>query len=232
MSDAVGPHLFNPAAPGFNHSGSEEGVGNIGIEGLRGMLGVQTLDGPIVWQSAIVPEQDLVVINADLNRRSAAVILVGHGIQQRLPQGTLRHRIGLDPLHALVGNHRFQVLGQQQVRGLVNLREQAALDLVMIQQVAVGLEITDLDRGTGNEGFGIGMKQQHGRPFQVGSVRQAKLFDQRAIVIFQNLRAKAFAADRPFAKPGDGLRVEIINGNTRQWYGVPMSAGFTETDSV
>ncbi len=113
------------------------------------------------------------------------IILVCHRIEQGFAKRGFRHRVGFFPLDTVVRDGRMQIFGQQEVDRAVDLREQSAMNFVVIEKLALGLEIADLDRCSGDRGFRIGMKQQHGCPFQIRPVGEAELIDQRGVIVLQ-----------------------------------------------
>lgn len=78
--------LDNPLdtpAPGFDHPGSEENVGDIRVKRNGGMFAKQLFNGPTRWQFAGIPDHQPVPVNADLDRDAAGIVLVHQGVQHR-----------------------------------------------------------------------------------------------------------------------------------------------------
>ncbi len=196
------------------------------------MLFSQPLHRPIGRQLAGIPQHDLVLVHANLDRCAAAVILVRNCVQNRFTQRDLRHRIRFHPLYALVRNQRLQILCVQGLHRLVHLREQIAVDLIVIQQIGIALEITDLHKRAGNETFRVRMKQQHGGPLQISTFRQMQLVDQRGIRLFENFGRQAFTTSGTFTEIRQGLRIEVHQRDIRHGHAIPMPSLFAQQKAI
>jgi hypothetical protein len=86
----------------------------------------------------------VVFIDADLDRYATAVVLVHHRVEQGLPQGSVGEQVGFQPLEPVVADVGLQVLGMQKLKGLLDLLEEAAPNLVLIPQIVIGDEKLDL----------------------------------------------------------------------------------------
>ena len=150
------------------------------------MLPLQALQGPVFRQLTEVPQHDLVVIHADLDRHAAAVILVHHGIKQRLTQGQIRKQKLLDPLNALVAYVGLEVFEAQQFQCLLNLFKQIAVNFILIAQIVVGREKADLDKGARNKLLRRVAKHQRRRTTQIRPFRQLQVFQQRGVAVVQH----------------------------------------------
>ena len=130
------------------------------------MFAQELCQGPVFRQVAGIPEDDLVVVDADLDGDAAAVVLVDHGVEQGLAEGGLREEEGLAPLQAVVADVGLEIFGGQEVEGLLHLLEEVAVDLVLIAEVVVGQEEADLDPGTAHEPLGAVGEEQAGGAFE------------------------------------------------------------------
>lgn len=176
VGQPLGPAGFQDALksppPGLDQAGPKEGVGEVGVEGLGGVLLQQALHRPTRRELTGVPDHQAVGVDADLDGYPAAVVLVHDGVQKGLPQSRLGYRVGLQALQALVGDTRLEVLGLQHHDGLAGLGQEVAPHLVLEAQVHVVLEEADLDQGPGDKAFGVGVKQQDGGPLEVAALQQ------------------------------------------------------------
>ena len=77
---------LNTPPPRLNHASAEEHAGDIRVEGDRGMLAQQLLYRPVGRQLTGIPDQQLIGVDADLNRRAAGLVLMHHRVQNRFPQ--------------------------------------------------------------------------------------------------------------------------------------------------
>ena len=151
---------------------------HVGVERLRLVLLQQVLGLPVGRKLARVPDHELVVVDADLDGRPRRVVLVDHGVEHRLAERVPRDGERLDPPYALVPDSRPQVFGGQQIDRLGDLREEVAVNLVVVEQIDVVAEKADLHVRTREENLRIGMEQQQGGPLQVRPLPQVQPADE------------------------------------------------------
>ena len=223
---------LDPPSPGLDHPGAEEGIGDVGVVGLRGVLPNQVIDGPVVREVSGIPDEDLILVDAYLDGDAAAVVLMSDGIEQGLAKSLLGHWVGLDPLESLVGDGGLQVFGEEEVEGFVSMGEEVSLDLVVVEEVGVGAEVADLHGGSGHVFLGIGVKEQDGGPLQVGAVGEVELLQEFPVGLLQDLSGEALATERPAAKLGEGAPVEIGHADMGHGDSVPVSALLSEQEAV
>ena len=123
------------------------------------MLAEQALKRPCRRQLARIPDHQFIGIHADLNRNRAGVILVNHRVEYRLAQRRFGHRIGLDPLQSLVGNQGLHVFEPKDIDDLIDLGKQVAADHVLIAQIGIAPEKSDLQVRAADESLRQRVKQ-------------------------------------------------------------------------
>ena len=136
------------------------------------MFAQQPRQRPVVRQVAGIPEDDPVVIHTDLDGDATAVVLVHHGVEQGLAQCGVGEQEGLPPQQALIADICLEILRVQKIERLLHLLEDVPVHLVLIAEVVIRHEETDLDPGTAHILLGAVGEQQAGRAFE------AVLFDQ------------------------------------------------------
>jgi len=110
---------------------------------MGGVFANQLLDRPGGWKLPRVPDHQLVLIHADLNRDSRGVILVDDRVEDGLAEGGPGNWQGLNSLRAPVGDSRLQVFGGEQVHGAFHLPQEISPYFVVIEKVVVGPEKAD-----------------------------------------------------------------------------------------
>ena len=223
---------LDPPSPGLDHSGAEEGIRDVGIIRLGGVLPYKVIDCPVVGQMSGIPDEDLVLIDADLDGGAAAVVLMSDGIEHGLAECLLGHGVGLNPLESLVGDEGFQVLGEEEIEGFISLGEEVSLDLVVVEEVGIGAEVADLHGGSCHVFLGIGVKEQDGGPLQVGAIGEVEFLQEFPIGLLQDLTGEALATERPATKLGEGAPVEIGHADMGHGDSVPVSALLSEQEAV
>ena len=116
------------------------------------------------------------------------------GVDHRFPHGLPWHREGLDTIDAVVGNQSPRVLGVEQVKRAVHLREQVALDQILKDQFGT-LEVADPDLGSHEEAMRRRMEQQRGSPFQKGTVAELESLDRVFLGVVQRFRRQPLTPD-------------------------------------
>ena len=172
---------FDPTSPRLDHSGPEEGIGDLGVERAGGMLLEQMVDVPSLRELSRVPDHESVVVDADLDWNAGSIILVEDRIRHGLPEGVSRHGEGLDALKILVGDESLEIFGAEQIDRSVDLSEKISVDLVLVQKVGICPEIADLHIAPGHKFLWVWVKEKKSGPLEVGAIGQAKLFDQDGI---------------------------------------------------
>ena len=79
------------------------------------------------------------------------------------------------------------VLGVEQVKRAVHLREQVALDQILNDQFGT-LEVADPDLGSHEEAMRRRMEQERGSPFQKGTVAELESLDRVFVGVVQRFR--------------------------------------------
>ena len=223
---------LDPPSPGLDHPGAEEGIGDVGVVGLRGVLPNQVIDGPVVREVSGIPDEDLILVDAYLDGDAAAVVLMSDGIEQGLAKSLLGHWVGLDPLESLVGDGGLQVFGEEEVEGFVSLGEEVSLDLVVVEEVGIGAEVADLHGGSGHVFLGIGVEEQDGGALQVAALGEVELLKECRVGLLQDLAGEALATEGPAAELGEGPPVEVAHADMGHGDSIPVSALFFKQESV
>ncbi len=100
-------------------------------------------------------------------------------------------------------------------RDAIHLREQVALDLVLIQQFGTP-ERTDLDACLHEEAMRLGVKQQHCGPLETSAVPQPEALDDGFIGLVQSLRRQPLALDTPVPVVVEDPTIEVGERNARK----------------
>lgn len=96
------------------------------------------------------PDPQLIRIFAYLNSNPKSIIFWDQGIQNRFTQRQLGTGVNLRPLHNLMGNGRLEVYGLKRLHLMSHPREEIAVNLIMIEKIVVGTEVTNFDISTGD----------------------------------------------------------------------------------
>ena len=196
------------------------------------MLAQQLFQRPALGQLTGVPQNDLMRIDADLNRNAAAVVLVHHRIEQGLAQGGQREQISFQPLQALVADVGLEVLGAQGLQRLFHLGKQIAVNFVLVAQVIVGDEKAQLDECPRHKPFRLLAKQQGSGPLQVLAVVQLQAGQQRGVAVGQHLLIDAPALRGPVPEPLQGSRVAVAQRQARNRYTIPMQTLLAQQEAT
>ena len=133
---------------------------------------------PAIRKNAWVPDAEVVIIDADLNRSAIGIVAVDEGIEHGLAQGGIGHRVTLDALDALVGDGGFEILGADEVNGLGGLGEKITLNHIVIGKIGLGAKEADFDKGSGDEALGVFVKEQDGGALEVSAIGKLEFFDE------------------------------------------------------
>jgi hypothetical protein len=129
----------------------------------------------VFGKHAGIPEDNSVFIHADLKGNAAAVILMDHGIEQRLTQRGFWEEKSLAPLEPLVADVGLEILRVQEIESLLNLLEETSVHLVLIAEVIIRREEADLDPGPAHIPLGAVRKKQAGGAFEAVSLDELQV---------------------------------------------------------
>ena len=146
MLAALTHNLLHAPAPGLDLARQVDTASNRRIRRTRDMLAHQRIDRPGLGQRAHVCNIQLVVVNTDLNRNAARIILVDERIEDQFAQGLLRERKLLNPLLAiLIPDLSLEILEVDQFKRLLCLLQQRAMYIIVINEIGIILtKLTDL----------------------------------------------------------------------------------------
>ncbi|EXI65126.1 MAG: hypothetical protein AW07_04737 [Candidatus Accumulibacter sp. SK-11] len=196
------------------------------------MLAHQFLQRPAFGQLACVPKHNLMRIDADLNGNAAAVVLVHHRIEQGLAQGGHGEQERFHPLQDIVADIGFEVFGAQGVQRLFYLRKQIAVNFVLVAQIIVGDEETQLDKRPWDKAFRILAKQQGSRSLQLLPVFQLQAGQQRGVAIGQHLLIHSSALRGLVPEPLQGRGIAVAQRQARNRHSVPMQPLLAQQESA
>ncbi len=191
---------------------------------MGGVLGHELFQGPSPRQDSRVPEHEFVFVDADLDRPPRSVVLVGDGVDHCLAQGLVGNGPGLDPLDAFIADVDLEVFGEQEVEAPIDLCEQIAVDLIVVDQIGIRPEEADLHEGSGDQSFGILTEEEHGRTLEVAIFDQAKLVDQCRIRFANQIITQAPALGGLLAKGLERRPRQVLEREVRSRHGIPMPA--------
>ena len=124
------------------------------------MIRQQVFQGPAFRQDSWVPDFQAVFIDPDLHGRADGVVPMHQGVQDRLAQSCIGHRVAFDALDALIGDSGLEILGPNQVDGCGGLLEEVAMHLIMVCQVGGRAEIANLHKGTGHKALRVIVEEE------------------------------------------------------------------------
>ncbi|MCY1402215.1 hypothetical protein D9M71_173510 [compost metagenome] len=225
---AGGDELVDAQAPGLDQPGAVEGVGDVRVAGARQVTGAQAGDAPAFRQACRIPQADAVVVQADLDRDAAGVVLVHDGIDQRLAQRRQRQWVGRRCAGFAAAWITLQVLLEQRQAAL-ELDEQVATDGMLLDQAVIAAEVADADVGAADQLFRLGVEQQRGRALEM---EQLQLFDQGGIALLRAGAAQALAGRGALAEVGQRLGIEVGQLHLGHRQVVPAAAGVRVQEAV
>ena len=104
---------------------------------------------PVTRKYTIICNAYSIIIYPDLNRYQCPVILVGQSIKYSFPNSFLRKRIGLNTGYSLTLYIRPQIFRINQINDPVRLGKQRSMNFILIPQIRIIGEISNLHIGTG-----------------------------------------------------------------------------------
>ncbi len=126
------------------------------------MIFHQLLSVPVEQQHTVVGNTHLVVENLYLDRCASHPVVVNQCVENALPHCVSRERILLNSCLLVVGNSRLKIFEVYEIEDFVCYLKERAIDFVLIENVRLAGELSDLDVCSGAELLRILMKQQHG----------------------------------------------------------------------
>ena len=149
---------------------------------------------------------------------------MAQGVQKRLTQCGVGHKIPLDPLHPLIGDFCLHVFQVNDLDDPVDLIQQRAVDLVLIHQVGIRLKKADLRISAQQPLFGIVGKQQHGRVREIAVVDKMQALHEQFLRLVQRVRVDAAFFRRPMAKALHDAVIHILHGEPGEGHIIPCRA--------
>jgi hypothetical protein len=118
----------------------------------------------------------------------------------------------------------------QHLDGLVDLKQQGAIHLILIAQIGIVLEKTDLHIGPGKPAAGLGMKQQRRRAFAYTVGQQMQSLQQQRVRLVQCGLWQTLAAQGLLAKQVQCACIQRVRLQPGQRHGIPMQPLFLEQE--
>ena len=126
----------------------------------------QSVNRPTFRQNTTVADDDSVILNAYLYRGAKHIAIVSDGIIYSLANGISRKGIGLNTSVVFVSNFCLKILKINQIYHLIGNINQGIFQGVLIQQIHISTESSNLNETAVLDSAWISVKQQNRRPLQ------------------------------------------------------------------
>ena len=106
------------------------------------------------------------------------------------------------------------------------------MHFIVVKQIVIGAEVTNLDAGTSYELLWLRVKSQQGSPFEKFPVEQMQLFDQTRSSLFQIGDGHTLALACASAKGFDGVFGKVANSDVWHRHAIPGTALLAQQELV